>query len=75
MPTNGSLHKLDEASWMLAFHQAHSDAGCTACRVAYRLIMLLYAVFIGLWVPLNLWMMPWHTLRVGQVPPENAQMV
>ena len=30
--------------------------------------MLLYAVFIGLWVPLNFWMMPWHTLRVGQVP-------
>ena len=34
--------------------------------------MLLYAAFIGLWVPLNLWMMPWHTLRVGQVPPEGS---
>ena len=35
--------------------------------------MLLYAVFIGLWVPLNFWMMPWHTLRVGQVPPQLAR--
>ena len=42
-----------------------------ACRVAYRLIMLLYAVFIGLWLPLNFWMMPWHTLRVGQARPQT----
>ena len=53
---------------MLAWYEARSDAGCPVCRVAYRLIMLLYAAFIGLWVPLNFWMMPWHTLRVGQVP-------
>ncbi len=38
-------------------------------RAAYRLIMLLYAAFIGLWLPLNFWMMPWHTLRVGQARP------
>ena len=48
------------------------DEGCTECRVAYRLIMLLYAAFIGLWVPLNFWMMPWHTLRVGQVLPSDC---
>ena len=42
-----------------------------ARRVAYRLIMLLYAVFIGLWLPLNFWMMPWHTLRVGQARPQT----
>jgi hypothetical protein len=29
--------------------------------------MILYAVVLALWIPLNFWMMPWHALHVGQV--------
>ena len=38
-----------------------------ACRTDYRLIMGLYALVLGVWIPLNFWMMPWHALRIGQV--------
>ena len=36
------------------------------CRHAFRLMMILYAMFCILWIPLNLWMMPWHSLHIGQ---------
>ncbi|KAK9901983.1 hypothetical protein WJX75_000204 [Coccomyxa subellipsoidea] len=36
-------------------------------RGAYRLIMILYSLVVGLWLGLNFWMMPWHALQVGQV--------
>lgn len=38
-------------------------------RNDYQLIMGLYAAVLGLWIPLNFWMMPWHALRIGQVRP------
>lgn len=35
-------------------------------RGAYRLIMILYALLLAVWIALNFWMMPWHALQVGQ---------
>lgn len=37
------------------------------CRADFRLMMILYAVVCFMWIPLNLWMMPWHSLHIGQV--------
>lgn len=33
----------------------------------FKLMMGLYAVVCFIWIPLNMWMMPWHSLRIGQV--------
>ena len=38
-----------------------------ACRSAFRGTIIIYAFVIFLWVPLNLWMMPWTALRIGEV--------
>ena len=37
------------------------------CRAAYRTIMLSYAGWCSLWIPLLAWMMPSHSFRVGMV--------
>ncbi|BDA48190.1 probable solute carrier family 43 member 3 at N-terminal half [Coccomyxa sp. Obi] len=36
-------------------------------RGAYRLIMIMYSLVVGIWLGLSFWMMPWHALQVGQV--------
>lgn len=35
--------------------------------------MILYAAVCGLWIPINMWMMPWHSLKIGQVGSPQAR--
>ena len=40
-------------------------------RDAYRGMLLVYAAFCALWVPLGIWVFPRRALRLGQVSPEE----
>lgn len=42
----------------------NSAGGSTA---AFRSVVIVYAFVCFLWVPLNLWMMPWSALKIGEV--------
>lgn len=54
--------------WMSAKRSSLVTQGMGVLRRgAYRLIMILYALFCGLWIPVNFLMMPWHAVQVGQV--------
>ena len=37
------------------------------CRKDYRGTLIVYAFVCALWLPLNLWMMPWNALAIGDV--------
>ena len=37
------------------------------CRKAFKATIIIYAFVIAAWLPLNLWMMPWTALRIGEV--------
>ena len=37
------------------------------CRKDYRGTLVVYAFVCALWLPLNLWMMPWNALAIGDV--------
>lgn len=63
----------DEAALLCCSRGRLIWSGC-CCRGAYRLIIILYAVVCGLWIPLNFWMMPWHALQVGQVCPHRPSL-
>lgn len=38
-------------------------------RDAYRNMLLVYAGFCALWIPLSCWVIPPRALRLGQVKP------
>ncbi|KAA6416796.1 MAG: hypothetical protein FRX49_13246 [Trebouxia sp. A1-2] len=46
-------------------YEIYNDLG--GSTAAYRGTIIIYAFIIFLWVPLNLWMMPWTALRIGEV--------
>ena len=60
----------------LPFHFLNTGAALTPALAPYRrahqLCLLVYMAFIGLWLLVNFWMMPWRALQVGQVRPAPA---
>ena len=41
--------------------------GTLPCRGAFRSVVIVYAFVCFLFIPLNLWMMPWSALKIGEV--------